>query len=66
MLVPVGASTLAMVVNDNAGNLMLRGVLRFFASMLAPTESGGVQKSFSGSSFSAASCSRNANTWSPQ
>ncbi|MBD0681572.1 hypothetical protein CGA21_23315 [Pseudomonas sp. PSB11] len=66
MLVPVGASTLAMVVNDNAGNLMLRSVLRFFASMLAPTGGGGVQKSFSGSSLSAASCSRNANTWSPQ
>jgi len=26
-----------MVVNDDAGNLMPRSVLRFFASMLAPT-----------------------------
>ncbi|EPA98560.1 UNVERIFIED_ORG: hypothetical protein J2W82_003151 [Pseudomonas mohnii] len=28
---------LAMVVNDNAGNLTPRGALRFIASMLAPT-----------------------------
>ena len=28
---------LAMEVNDNAGSLMPRGGLRFFASMLAPT-----------------------------
>jgi hypothetical protein len=28
---------LAMVVNDNAGLLNSRGVLRFFASVLAPT-----------------------------
>jgi len=28
---------LAMVVNDNAGRLVPRGVLRFIASMLAPT-----------------------------
>jgi hypothetical protein len=28
---------LAMVVNDDAGSLAPRGVLRFFASMLAPT-----------------------------
>ncbi|KQN50815.1 hypothetical protein ASE98_03025 [Pseudomonas sp. Leaf48] len=34
--VPVGASMLAMVVNDNAGNLTPRGVLRPIASMLAP------------------------------
>ena len=34
---PVGASLLAMVVNDNAGNLAPRGALRFFASELAPT-----------------------------
>jgi hypothetical protein len=34
---PVGANTLAMVVNDDAGNLIPRGVLRFFASVLAPT-----------------------------
>ncbi|VVP08466.1 hypothetical protein PS850_03242 [Pseudomonas fluorescens] len=33
----VGASLLAMVVNDNAGNLMPRSVLRFIASKLAPT-----------------------------
>ena len=26
-----------MVVNDNAGNLMLRGVLKFIASKHAPT-----------------------------
>ncbi|MBV7525161.1 hypothetical protein D9M71_288030 [compost metagenome] len=34
---PVGASLLAMVVNDNAGYLTPRGALRFFASKLAPT-----------------------------
>ncbi|MBK5352933.1 outer membrane lipoprotein carrier protein LolA [Pseudomonas sp. TH41] len=34
---PVGASLLAMVVNDDAGYLTLRGTLRFFASKLAPT-----------------------------
>ena len=28
---------LAMVVNDNAGNLKPRGALQFIASMLAPT-----------------------------
>ncbi|KAA6169005.1 outer membrane lipoprotein carrier protein LolA, partial [Pseudomonas veronii] len=28
---------LAKIVNDNAGNLMPRGVPRFFASELAPT-----------------------------
>jgi len=28
---------LAMVMNDNAGNQMPRGVLRFFASVLTPT-----------------------------
>jgi len=28
---------LAMVANDNAGDLTPRGALRFFASMLAPT-----------------------------
>jgi hypothetical protein len=33
---PVGASMLAMVVNDSAGSLTPRGVLRFFASRLAP------------------------------
>ena len=31
---------LAMVVNDNAGNLTPRGVLRPIASMLAPTVGG--------------------------
>jgi hypothetical protein len=31
---------LAMVVNDDAGYLTPRGVLRFIASMLAPTEEG--------------------------
>ena len=35
---PVGASLLAMDVNDNAGSLNARVVLRFFASKLAPTE----------------------------
>jgi hypothetical protein len=35
--IPVGASTLAMVVNDDAGCLMPRGVLETIASMLAPT-----------------------------
>jgi hypothetical protein len=32
---PVGASLLAMVVNDDAGNLMPRGALMFLATMLA-------------------------------
>jgi hypothetical protein len=35
--IPVGASTLAMVVNDNAANLTPCGAFGFFASMLAPT-----------------------------
>ena len=35
--IPVGASLLAMVVNDDAGNLTPRGALRFIASKLAPT-----------------------------
>ncbi|QHF41824.1 hypothetical protein PspS34_27475 [Pseudomonas sp. S34] len=34
---PVGASLLAMVVNDNAGYLTPRGVLGFIASKLAPS-----------------------------
>ncbi|AWY44303.1 hypothetical protein DKY63_02285 [Pseudomonas putida] len=34
---PVGASLLAMVVNDNAGGLTPRGVLPYIASRLAPT-----------------------------
>jgi hypothetical protein len=33
----VGSSMLAKVVNDDAGSLTPRGVLWFFASMLAPT-----------------------------
>ncbi|OXR32618.1 hypothetical protein PSUM_11240 [Pseudomonas umsongensis] len=33
----VGASMLAMQVNDDAGYLAPRGALRFFASRLAPT-----------------------------
>ncbi|PAM85313.1 hypothetical protein CES87_02185 [Pseudomonas sp. ERMR1:02] len=37
---PVGASTLAMVVNDNAGCLMPSGVLESIASVHAPTEGG--------------------------
>jgi hypothetical protein len=35
---PVGASLLAMDVNDNADVLNKRVVLKFFASRLAPTE----------------------------
>ncbi|SDV12323.1 hypothetical protein SAMN05216558_3581 [Pseudomonas vancouverensis] len=34
---PVGASMLAMVVNDDAGNLPPRSALRFIASELTPT-----------------------------
>ncbi|WP_223480701.1 MULTISPECIES: outer membrane lipoprotein carrier protein LolA [unclassified Pseudomonas] len=34
---PVGAGLPAMLVNDDAGHLTLRGALRFFASKLAPT-----------------------------
>ena len=34
---PVGASLLAMVVNDDAGHLTPRRTLRFFVSRLAPT-----------------------------
>ena len=37
---PVGASLLAMIVNDNAEILRPRGALRFFASRLAPTGTG--------------------------
>jgi hypothetical protein len=37
---PVGASLLAMVVNDYAGNLTPRGVPRSIASRLSPTEAG--------------------------
>jgi len=47
---PVGASSLAKVVNDNAAHLALRGVLRFFASKLAPTGLG-VLLSFSAQAF---------------
>ncbi|PPA00665.1 hypothetical protein C4E44_28685 [Pseudomonas sp. MWU12-2312b] len=36
-MIPVGASLLAMVVNDDAENLSPRGALRFFANRLAPT-----------------------------
>ncbi|NWL20334.1 hypothetical protein PSUM_05230 [Pseudomonas umsongensis] len=35
---------LAMVVNDNEGSLAPRGALRFFASMLAPTETAACRK----------------------
>ena len=35
---PVGASLLAMVVNDNAGWQVPRGALGFIASKLAPTD----------------------------
>jgi hypothetical protein len=34
---PVGASLLAMAVNDDSGNLTPLGALRFIASVLAPT-----------------------------
>jgi len=37
LLSTVGASLLAMDVNDDAGCLNARGVLAFFASKLAPT-----------------------------
>ncbi|AKA82034.1 hypothetical protein VO64_1488 [Pseudomonas synxantha] len=33
----VGASLLAKIVNDNAGDQAASGALRFFASKLAPT-----------------------------
>ncbi|MVV46828.1 hypothetical protein EJA72_00935 [Pseudomonas sp. PB120] len=36
-LSPVGASLLAMDVNDDIGDLKERGALAFFASKLAPT-----------------------------
>jgi hypothetical protein len=39
---------LAMVVNDNEGSLAPRGALRFFASMLAPTETAGCRKGHRG------------------
>ncbi|MDQ0737234.1 hypothetical protein QF045_000094 [Pseudomonas sp. W4I3] len=35
---------LAKIVNDNAGHLVKRGVLAFFASKLAPTVDGGVDE----------------------
>jgi hypothetical protein len=35
--IPVGASLLAMVANDNAASLTPSGVLGFIASRLAPT-----------------------------
>jgi hypothetical protein len=37
VVVPVGASLLAMLVNDDAGCLIPRGDLWFIASMLSPT-----------------------------
>ncbi|RFD33753.1 hypothetical protein CER19_01995 [Pseudomonas sp. GL93] len=37
---PVGASLLAKNVNDNAGILVNRAVITFFASKLAPTKVG--------------------------
>ncbi|PMX18999.1 hypothetical protein C1Y23_25045 [Pseudomonas sp. GW460-12] len=39
---PVGASWLAKIVNDDAGNRDKRGVCDFFASQLAPTGGGSV------------------------
>lgn len=47
---PLGASSLAKVVNDNAARLALRRALRFFASKLAPTGLG-VLLSFSAQAF---------------
>ncbi|POA79497.1 hypothetical protein C1890_06610 [Pseudomonas sp. DP16D-R1] len=38
----VGASLLAMIVNDNAARLAPRGALKFIASRLAPTGEIGV------------------------
>ncbi|PAM83973.1 hypothetical protein CES87_09755 [Pseudomonas sp. ERMR1:02] len=38
MTVPVGASLLAMVVNDNAALQDKRGALEYIASKLAPTD----------------------------
>ncbi|PPK39149.1 hypothetical protein CD175_06535 [Pseudomonas laurylsulfatiphila] len=40
----VGASPLAMVVNDNAGWQVPRGVLWFIASRLAPTDGIGCRR----------------------
>ncbi|KQN49801.1 hypothetical protein ASE98_24630 [Pseudomonas sp. Leaf48] len=40
---PVGASRLAMAVNDDVGILDARGALGFFASVLAPTGVGAVR-----------------------
>jgi hypothetical protein len=39
---------LAMVVNDDEGSLAPGGALRFFASMLAPTETAGCRKGHRG------------------
>ncbi|AWY40294.1 hypothetical protein DKY63_10470 [Pseudomonas putida] len=44
MIPPVGASLLAMDVNDDAGCLNARIVRKFFASMLAPTEGGAISR----------------------
>ncbi|MCK3863805.1 hypothetical protein E4P00_15855 [Pseudomonas sp. B329] len=41
VLIPVGASLLAKIINDDAGNLIQRGDLTFFASKLAPTRGRG-------------------------
>jgi hypothetical protein len=40
----VGASSLAMVVNDNAASLTPHGAFEFIASKLAPTGNGGTKK----------------------
>jgi hypothetical protein len=40
----VGASSLAMVVNDNAASLIPHGAFKFFASKLAPTGITGTKK----------------------
>ncbi len=40
----VGASSLAMVVNDNAASLTPHGAFEFIASKLAPTGIGGIKK----------------------
>ena len=52
-----------MVVNDNAGSLTPRGVLRFIASMLAPT---GSAQAFVGASMLAMDVNDNAGSLAPR
>ena len=54
---------LAMVVNDNAGSLAPRGVLRFIASELAPT---GSAQAFVGASMLAMVVNDNAGSLTPR